>query len=149
MLDPERPATFTCEVRTLLLAALLGLASACGCAHQQAQYGAVPGFSSDSQSAPASPATSSKPPATTPSTRAVLTPATSLRGKVARANPELHFVVLNFPLNQMPQVGARLNVYRAAAVVGEVKVTGPQLDDDIDADVVSGSAQAGDEVRDN
>jgi len=32
--------------------------------------------------------------------------------------------------------------------VGEVKVTGPQRDNDTVADLVTGTAQAGDEVRD-
>jgi hypothetical protein len=66
---------------------------------------------------------------------------------VARVNQESRFVVLNFPVGHMPAVGQHLELYRGGLLVGEVKITGPQLDDDIDADVVTGDPQIGDEAR--
>jgi hypothetical protein len=41
-----------------------------------------------------------------------------------------------------------MNVYRRGLKVGEVKVTGPQRDDNIVADITAGEAAVGDEVRD-
>ncbi len=58
------------------------------------------------------------------------------------------FVVLNFPTGQMPKMDQHLFLYRAGLKVAEVNVTGPQSDDNTVADLVSGEAQTGDEVRD-
>ncbi len=58
------------------------------------------------------------------------------------------FVVLSFPVGQMPAMGQSLFLYRDGLKTGEVKITGPQRDNNIVADVVTGDAQAGDEVRD-
>jgi hypothetical protein len=79
---------------------------------------------------------------------AVVTPDNSLAGKVVSYNSVGRFVVLNFPSRLMPQTDQRLFLYRAGLRVAEVKVTGPQNDDNTVADLVSGDAQAGDEVRD-
>ena len=48
----------------------------------------------------------------------------------------------------MPKLEQRLFLYRAGLKVAEVNVTGPQSDDNTVADLVSGDAQTGDEVRD-
>jgi hypothetical protein len=56
-------------------------------------------------------------------------------------------VVLNFPLGKMAAVGQSLDLYRRGLKVGEVKVTGPQRDDNVVADLVTGDAEAGDETR--
>jgi hypothetical protein len=77
----------------------------------------------------------------------IVTPDTSLTAKVLRYNSIGRFVVLGFPVGQMPQIGQTLFLYRAGLKVGEVKVTGPQRDNDIVADLTDGEAQAGDEVR--
>jgi hypothetical protein len=47
----------------------------------------------------------------------------------------------------MPQTGQTLSVYRAGLKVAEVKITGPQRDNDIVADLTTGEAEAGDDVR--
>ena len=57
------------------------------------------------------------------------------------------FVVLNFPLGKMAAVEQRLNLYRRGLKVGEVKVTGPQREDNTVADLVAGEAEVGDEAR--
>jgi len=85
----------------------------------------------------------------TPSRPAKVTvvPDTGLVGKVASVNASLHFVVLNFPVGRMAAVDQQLGLYREGQKIGDVKITGPQQDDNIIADIISGEAQAGDEVR--
>ena len=78
----------------------------------------------------------------------IVTPENALSGKILKANPEGRFVVLNFPIGKLPFIGQRLSVYRHNLKVGEVKVTGPQREDNIVADISAGEAGAGDEVRD-
>jgi hypothetical protein len=77
----------------------------------------------------------------------VVTPETALVGRVASVNTSSRFVVLNFPLGRLPGVEQHLNLYRSGSKVGEVKITGPQHDDNIVADLVTGDAAVGDQVR--
>jgi len=77
-----------------------------------------------------------------------VTPDYSLAGKVVSYNDTGRFVVLNFPAGRMPKLDQHLFLYRAGLKVAEVNVTGPQSDDNTVADLVSGDAQTGDEVRD-
>jgi hypothetical protein len=79
----------------------------------------------------------------------IVTPEAGLQGKVMRTNPAGKFVVLNFPIGHLPSLEQRLSVYRLGLKVGEVRVTGPQLDDNIVGDVVAGEAAVGDVVRDH
>jgi hypothetical protein len=79
----------------------------------------------------------------------VVKPDDRVHGKVASVNPNLRFVVMDFPLRKMPALEQRLNVYRNAQKVGEVKVTGPALDTTIAGDITAGEAQLGDEVRED
>ena len=97
------------------------------------------------KSKPAKPA---KPPKQPPAEKLIVTPEAGLTGKVAVYNDAGRFVVLNFPIGKMPQIGSRLFVYRNDLKVGEIKITGPQRDDNIVADLVTGESRAGDEVRD-
>jgi hypothetical protein len=80
--------------------------------------------------------------------RLIVSPENGFFGKVARANQNLRFVVLAFPITRMPAIEQRLVVYRGGLKVGEVKISGPQQDENIVADIVAGDADAGDEVRD-
>jgi hypothetical protein len=68
-------------------------------------------------------------------------------GKVVRVNGIAKFVVLNYPVSSVPGADQHLSVYRQGLKVGELKVTGPQQDEDTVADIVSGEAQVGDETR--
>jgi hypothetical protein len=77
----------------------------------------------------------------------VVKPAEALTGRVVSCNSVGGFAVLNFPVTKMPAVGQKLSLYRDGLKVGEVKVTGPQKDDNIVADLAKGEAKAGDEVR--
>ena len=88
------------------------------------------------------PHTVKAPPDTT-----IVTPADSLTGKVVACNAAGRFVVLNFPTAQLPQVDQTRFLYRAGLKVAEIKITGPQSDDNTVADIVTGEAQVGDEVR--
>jgi hypothetical protein len=98
----------------------------------------------------ASAATPTPPPTASISTNPepIVTPDTSLSAKVVRYNSVGRFVVLSFPVSQMPQMGQMLFIYRAGMKVGEVKITGPQRDNDVVADLTTGDAEAGDDVRD-
>jgi len=81
-------------------------------------------------------------------TRTVVTPDSSLSARVASYNATGRFVVLSFPVGRMPKLDQTLFLYRDGLKVAEIKVTGPQRDNNIVADLVSGDVQVGDEVRD-
>ena len=105
---------------------------------------------------PVAPAEQPTPARTAPTTRpqpqppkVTITPESGLQGKIVSVNSNLRFVVLNFPVGRMAAVDQQFNVYRQGQKVGEVKITGPQQDDNIIADVTTGEVQAGDEVRQN
>jgi len=121
------------------VAAVLSLLSFTGCARTRAPI------------APAS-AASRHPPASTNApardARLIVTPAEGLNGKIAWVNSNLRFVVITFPVGQMPALDQRLNVYRRGLKAGEVKISGPQSDDSVVADIVAGEAEPGDAVRD-
>jgi hypothetical protein len=70
-----------------------------------------------------------------------------LNGRVSSVNAGLRFVVLTFPVGQVPGRDAKLNIYHNGNKVGEVKITGPARDDNTVADIISGDAETGDEVR--
>jgi len=82
------------------------------------------------------------------SQKLIVTPETGLVGKVETVNQNARYVVLSFPIGRLPAMEQRLNVYRRGLKVGEVKVTGPQIEDNIVADIVEGDSGPGDEVRD-
>ena len=86
-------------------------------------------------------------PLATTATPATTAPATGSAGRVLLVDPGIRCVVLNFPVGQMAAPDQRLNIYRQGAKIGEVKVTGPQREDNTVADLVAGEAQVGDEVR--
>ena len=77
----------------------------------------------------------------------IITLTQTVSGKVATVNAALRFVVLNFTLNRAPELQQKLSVYRGVLKVGEVKVTGPEMNGNIVADLTAGEAQTGDEVR--
>jgi hypothetical protein len=104
---------------------------ACGCAHHHTP--------------PPEPTPAPTPVTATP--EPIVTPDNSLTAKVVRYNTVGRFVVLSFPVGQMPQSGQTFFIYRAGMKMGQVKITGPQRDNDTVADLVEGDAQEGDEVR--
>lgn len=78
---------------------------------------------------------------------AIVTPNTSLAAKVVAANEVGRFVIINFPGDQIPKMSQSLFLYRAGLKVAEIKITGPQSENNIVADLVSGDAKVGDNVR--
>ena len=79
--------------------------------------------------------------------KVTIVPETGLQGKIVSVNASLRFVVLNFPVGRMAAADQQMTVYRQGQKVGEIKVTGPQQDDNIIADITAGDAEVGDEVR--
>lgn len=69
------------------------------------------------------------------------------RGDVASVHPTLGFVVIDFYLAPLPRISQRMAVYRQGMKVGEVKISGPEQNSNIVADVTSGNVSVGDEVR--
>jgi hypothetical protein len=86
--------------------------------------------------------------AATTNSALTVTPSVGLTGKVARYNDAGRFVVLEFPVGRLPTLEQQLFVYRNDLKVGEVKVTAWQKDVYVVADLTTGEARAGDEVRD-
>ena len=84
----------------------------------------------------------------TPAPAPIVTPDYSLAAKVVSVNTIGRFVVLSFPASQMPKMDQTLFIYRDGLKVAEVRVTGPQQDNNTVADITSGEAQVGDTVRD-
>jgi hypothetical protein len=119
---------------------LVGVTVTFGCAHKQ--HGTLHQSFSPLPAAPSAsvPSTSTK--------EVIVTPETGLAGKVVKVNSGGRFVVLNFPVGHLPSIDQRLNVYHQGLKAGEVKVSGPQLEDNVVGDLVSGTAEVGDEVRD-
>lgn len=79
---------------------------------------------------------------------AIVTPDNSLTARVVAYNSVGRFVVLSFPVGRMPAMNESLFLYRNGLKVAEIKITGPQQDNNTVADLVTGDAQVGDEVRD-
>ncbi|MDE3068736.1 MAG: hypothetical protein KGJ60_14475 [Verrucomicrobiota bacterium] len=89
-------------------------------------------------------------PAATPgagSPQPIVTPAQSPVARVVSYDAVGRFVILSFPVGQMPPEGRTLSLYRAGLKVGEVRITGPQNEDNVVADLIAGAAQVGDEAR--
>ena len=150
------------RIRHCCVAGWVGLLLLVGCARTPTptpspQYSAVPGPSLTKATLPSPPAVEPAPapkptpekkkPAAEKASAPIVTPDNSLVGKVAKYNDSGRFVVLEFPITQMPANGRQLFLYRSGLKVGEVKVTGPQRDDRTVADLLSGEARVGDEVR--
>ena len=112
------------------LALVIAVMLVAGCAYHRPAHTAKP----------ATPAAVAPPP--------IVTPDNSLTARVVSYNASGRFVVLSFPVGQMPKPDQSLFLYRDGLKVGEVKITGPQRENNIVADLVTGEAEVGSEVRD-
>jgi hypothetical protein len=83
-----------------------------------------------------------------PAQKLIVTPENGLVGKVEMVNQNARYVVLSFPIGHLPAIEQHLSVYRHGLKIGEVKVSGPQIEDNVVADIVAGDSEPGDEVRD-
>lgn len=81
-------------------------------------------------------------------TKLIVTPEAMLVGTVATFNTAGRFVVLDFAVGKLPAADQTMFLYRQGLKVGEVKITGPERDHNTVADLISGEARKGDEVRD-
>lgn len=120
---------------SLRLAMLLGVLVVSGCARDKSTRAQVASVSGQSTTAT--------------NATLIVTPEEGLNGKVTWVNANLRFVVITFPVGQMPVIDRRLNVYRHGLKVGEVRISGPQSDDSIVADIMAGEATTGDAIRNN
>ena len=134
--DLQQAQDFTGFVRTFLFTLLVGGLVLSGCA---SHHGSSGSFSEVSGVG--------KPSGSSARENVIITPDNLLVGKIAKVNLEGRFVVLTFPIGHLPAMEQRLSVYHQGLKTGEVKVTGPQLDDNVVGDLVAGDAQPGDEVR--
>jgi hypothetical protein len=78
-----------------------------------------------------------------------VTPRAPILGRVTAVNSGLRFVVIDFSLGGVPALERRLGVYRNGQRVAEVKVSGPQSETLIAADISAGTVQIGDEVKED
>jgi len=154
-------------MRFLTFCVLLAVLAGAGCFHRKAaapqeNFSNVPGLPLTPAPAPVEAKRKPKPqpkvekveatptPAESKSSsqKLIVTPETGLVGKVETVNQNARYVVLSFPIGHLPAMEQRLNVYRSGLKVGEVKITGPQIEDNVVADIVEGDSGPGDEVRD-
>jgi hypothetical protein len=122
-------------MRILLIGLTLGVLASAGCAHKRISR--PPGNFEN------------LPPASNPTNRQNLTITQEfvLVGKIVSTNPTGRFVIVSFPLGRMPPNGQRFSVYRQGLKMGEIRITGPQRDDNVVADIIAGDATVGDEIR--
>ena len=81
-------------------------------------------------------------------TKSIVTPDASLSAKVVQYNSIGRYVVLSFPAGKLPKAGQSLFIYHNGLKVAEVRTDEWQLNSYAVADLVTGDAQIGDEVRD-
>ena len=77
----------------------------------------------------------------------IVTPGDGLTGRVSLVNKSSRYAIVNFPVGRLPASGQLLAIYRNGLKVGEVKVNGPQMDNLVTADLVTGDCRTGDEAR--
>ena len=131
--DPHSGSDFTGIMRILLMVGVI-VFLLCGCiGRRKAQLQGAGGQGSDN--------------ASNGRKKLIVTPENGLVGQVAHVNTGGRFVVLNFPVGRLPTLEQRLSLYRKGLKVGEVKVTGPQYDDNVVADLLAGDSEVGDQVR--
>jgi len=77
----------------------------------------------------------------------VITPDETPFGAVVLVNENSRFAVVKFAFGPIPPVGRRIFAYRDGLKVAELKVTGPQRDDNTVADILTGDVKVKDEVK--
>ena len=70
-------------------------------------------------------------------------------GRVATVSTQALFVVVDFGFNPLPRPEQRLTVFRTNQPVGTLRMTGAPNGSFMAADIMSGEARPGDEVRDD
>ncbi len=85
----------------------------------------------------------------TPPTKPTVTALNALAGKVVLVNGALQFVVVDFSVGRKPAHGQHLGVYRKEQKIGEVKISSQARDVNFAADVLTGEARVGDDIRED
>lgn len=129
-------------MRAILFLMLIGALLSTGCKHARPSDSVNAGDTSK-KSRKASKTTAARD-STSPTKAKALNEST---GKVASVNSDLRFVVIDFALNPLPKVDQRLSVFHDGQKVGEVKISNQTRNAIVAADIMSGQAQVGDEVR--
>ena len=88
-------------------------------------------------------------PVTPAASEVIVTPSGTFVGKVARYNADNQYAVVSFPIGSMPALNQVMHVYRNGLKVGELKITGPQRENNTAGDLTRGQVQVGDEGREN
>ena len=112
----------------------------------------VPGCSKTTpkvaKTSPGSPVGHTAPaPGDTTVPHAIVTPSNDAIGKVISVNQKARYAVLSYGIGAVPPIGSRLYAYRNGLKVGELRVSGPQRENNTIADLVTGECQPGDEVK--
>lgn len=84
------------------------------------------------------------------STNAATAKATTLlpaSGRIHSVSPVAPFVVVDYILGGMPPLQSTLDVFRAGQKVGQVRLSGPEQNGFVAADILNGILQVDDEVR--
>ncbi|MGV3754440.1 MAG: hypothetical protein ACO1QS_03600 [Verrucomicrobiota bacterium] len=74
-------------------------------------------------------------------------PANELAGKIIMVNDTLRYVVVDFGFGRLPQAEQRLGVYRGGNKIAEIKISAHSRNSNFAADIVTGTVQMGDEVK--
>ncbi len=77
----------------------------------------------------------------------IVTPDFKAAGKIVAFNEQAKFAVVNFPVGVLPKPDHTLGVYRKGLKVGELRATSQQKDNNVVADLMTGTAQKDDDVR--
>jgi len=99
-----------------------------GCVHTQTPANALP------------------PPSKKPPQKTYVTPDFKTVGRVELVNAAGRFVVLSFLPGHVPPPGQHWRITHLGLKIGEVTISGPQREIDTVADIVEGTANAGDEA---
>ena len=129
-------------MKTISLLAILVIALVTpGCSWLKHQMPSAPNPDAVKTAKPAAAAVASAP-------NTIVAPDLALAAKVVRVNDVARIAILNFPDGKMPRLQQTFYVYHSGTKVAEVKIVGPQDDENnIVADVISGDPQVGYSVR--
>jgi hypothetical protein len=149
--DRGQTQAFTEFMRIVVITCALLTVLGSGCIHKKpnvpGKYAALPGLPADTAVSSQTSAPQNQTQTVQSGQKATVTPENALVGKVKRVNPAARFVVLSFPIGQLPAPDQQFGVYRRGLKVGEIKITNQQLNEYIVADIVDGDVEEGDEVR--
>lgn len=74
-------------------------------------------------------------------------PVVQIRGRILTRNDQARFVVFEVIFSPVPEQGRRLEVRRNGKKVGELRTSRWNRGSLVAADIISGEAQPGDEIR--